>query len=90
VYGKKKGATMELADDMFGEGPSDSGDLFGSAAEQNASKVAAPIPVEQQNTVSSRRRLDPLERARRLRNRSVTRLGDISSIWLRRGPSSSG
>jgi hypothetical protein len=27
---------------------------------------------------------------RRLRNRSVTRLGDISSIWLRHGPSSSG
>ena len=65
MYRKNKGATLELADDMFGEGPSDSGDLFGSATEQQASKVAAPTSAKLQNTVSSRRKLDPLERTTR-------------------------
>lgn len=65
MYRKKKAAALELADDMFGEAASDSGDLFGSASEQRASNVVAPAPAKPQNTVSSRRRLDPVERTTR-------------------------
>jgi hypothetical protein len=61
VYHKKKAAAFEQDDDMFGEGASDSGALFGSAPE----KAATSTPANRQNTVSSRRRLDPLERATR-------------------------
>ena len=64
MYRAKKAATIELTDDLFGEGGSDSGDLFGSTPnpKQKTRKVPAPTPVKQQNTVSSRRGLDPAER----------------------------
>jgi hypothetical protein len=65
VYHKKKAATFELTDDLFGGGASDSGDLFGSAPKQKAHKAVAPTPAKPQNTVSSRRRLDPAERITR-------------------------
>ena len=50
---------------MFGEGGSDVGDIFGSTTTEKASRVVAPGPAKPQNTVSSRRRLDPLERTTR-------------------------
>jgi len=62
VYHKKKAATSELTDDLFGEGSSDSGELFGSTPNQRAPKAVTPTL---QNTVSSRRRLDPAERTTR-------------------------
>ena len=62
VYRKKKAVTLELTDDLFGEGASDSGDLFGSTPKQKARKAGAPTPAKPQNMVSSRRRLDPAER----------------------------
>jgi hypothetical protein len=65
VYRKKKAATLELTDDLFGEGVSDSGDLFGSTSKPKTHKTAASTPAKQQNTVSSRRRLDPTERTAR-------------------------
>jgi len=65
VYRKKKTAAIELSDDMFGEGASDSGDLFDSAPKQKGSKVVGSTPTKPQNPVSSRRRLDPVERTAR-------------------------
>lgn len=65
MYGKKKAAGFELTDDMFGEGASDSGDLFGSTPNQAASTVAGSTPAKSQNTVPSRGRLDPVERTAR-------------------------
>lgn len=65
MYRKKKGAAFELNDDMFGEGASDSGDIFGSIAKEQTSSAVAPGLAKPQNTVSSRRRLDPLERVTR-------------------------
>lgn len=62
MYRTKKAATLELTDDLFGDGVSDSGDLFGSTPKQKAHKAAAPSPAKQQNAVSSRRGLDPTER----------------------------
>lgn len=50
---------------MFGEGGSDAGDIFGSTAMEKASRAVAPGPTKPQNTISSRRRLDPLERTTR-------------------------
>ncbi|KAF9652559.1 hypothetical protein BDM02DRAFT_3089170 [Thelephora ganbajun] len=50
---------------MFGESASNSGDLFGSTLKQKARTVAAPTPAKPQNTVSSRRKLDPAERTTR-------------------------
>ena len=65
MHRKKKAAGFDLPDDMFGEGASDSGDLFGSTPRQNASKVVASTPAKPQNAISSRRRLDPVERTAR-------------------------
>jgi hypothetical protein len=65
VYRKKKAATLELTDDLFGEGSSDSGDLFGSTQKQKARKTATPTPAKPQNAISSRRKLDPAERITR-------------------------
>ena len=65
MYRKKKAAALELSDDLFGESASDSGDLFGSTPKQKARKVTTPIPAKSQNVVSSRRRLDPVERTTR-------------------------
>ena len=62
AYRSKNAATLELTDDLFGEGGSDSGDLFGSTPNQKARKAPAPTPAKQQVTISSRRRLDPAER----------------------------
>ena len=62
---RKKATTLELTDDLFGEDASDSGDLFGSASEQKTRKAAVPTPAKSQNTVSSRRVLDPAERTTR-------------------------
>lgn len=50
---------------MFGEGVSDSGELFGLASGQEAGKVVAPTLAKPQKTVSSRRKLDPAKRAAR-------------------------
>ena len=50
---------------MFGEGTSDSGDLFGSIPGEKVGNVITPTPAKPQNTVSSRRRLDPVERTTR-------------------------
>lgn len=50
---------------MFGEETSDAKDLFGPASSKGTSNVATPLSAEPQNTVSSRRRLGPAERAAR-------------------------
>ena len=65
MYRKKKSSAFELIDDMFGEGASDSGDIFGSTAKGQTNNVVAPDLAKPQNAVSSRRRLDPLERTAR-------------------------
>ena len=65
MHRKKKAGALELTDDLFGEGASDSGDLFGSTAKQKAHKPATSTLTKPQNTVSSRRRLDPVERTTR-------------------------
>ena len=62
MYRTKKAVTVELTDDLFGEGGSDSGDLFGSTPNQKTGNAPAPTPSKQQNTVPSRRGLDPAER----------------------------
>ena len=65
MYRKKKAATADLTGDLFGEGAPDSGDLFGSTPKQKARKAVTSTPANPQNTVSSRRRLDPTERTTR-------------------------
>ena len=65
MYRKKKAAALEPTDDLFGEGASDSGDLFGSTPKQKTGKVTTPTPAKPQHAVSSRRRLDPSERTTR-------------------------
>ena len=65
MYRAKKATTAELTDDLFSEGGSDSGDLFGSTPKQKSHKAPAPTPAQEQNTVSSRRGLDPAERTTR-------------------------
>ena len=65
MYRTKKTAASAVTDDMFGESTSDSGDLFGSTPKQEASKVVAPTSAKPHSTVSSRRRLDPVERTTR-------------------------
>ena len=65
MYGKKKTAGLGLTDDLFGEGTSDSGDLFGSTPGKEGRKAAVPTPADPQHAVSPRRRLDPTERTTR-------------------------
>ena len=50
---------------MFGNGASDSGDLFDSTPSQKATVVAAPTPNKPQDAVSSRRKLKPAKRVAR-------------------------
>ena len=62
MYRTKKATSVELTDDLFDDGGSDSGDLFGSTPKQKTRKTPAPTLNEQQSAVSSRRGLDPAER----------------------------
>jgi len=65
VYRTKKAATVDLTDDLFGEGGSDSRDLFGSTSKQKVYKAPALTPAKEQTAVLSRRGLDPAERTTR-------------------------
>lgn len=65
VHSKKKAAAFEFTDDLFGETASDSGDLFAPDPSQKTSNVVDSTPARTQNTVSTRRKLDPIKRAAR-------------------------
>ena len=65
MYRNKKAPAFESTDDLFGEGAADSGDLFSLASNRETRKVATSIPTKPQNTVSSRRKLNPAKRAAR-------------------------